>query len=124
LHDAKRLAGAVVVRGDQKRPYTVRLQPWCTVRGRLVDKDGRPRGEVDLRLLGEPLPGARGQFQTGMDGKFHFTGLVPGRSYYVVEMKDRFVPRGQVGAALQVKAGQTRDLGDVQTAYAKTEPEP
>jgi RNA polymerase sigma factor (sigma-70 family) len=113
LHDEKRLAGAVVVQGDQKGPCVVRLQPWGTVRGRLVGKDGRPRAGVDLQLKGEPLPGSRGRFQTGTDGRFHFAGLVPGRPYYLLEMKDRYVPRGQVGAAVNVKAGQTRDLGDV-----------
>jgi RNA polymerase sigma factor (sigma-70 family) len=37
----KKLAGSVVLRGDEREQVTVKLQPWGTVSGRLLDTDGK-----------------------------------------------------------------------------------
>ena len=75
-HDDRRLAGALVVRGDEPEPYAVRLKPWAALTGRLVDADGRPRAGVRLTTnawrdpLDDPdlafLPGDR---TTDADGR-------------------------------------------------------
>src|SRR5207245_1487052 len=91
LHEGKRLAGSVVIQGDEKGPLAVKLQPWGTVSGRLVDTDGRSRrraldtlermfgsGVEDLTTVGS-LPTR--SFSTDQDGRFRIEGLVPGLKY-------------------------------------------
>ena len=41
----RRLAGSVLIRGDEAGPLTVRLQPWGVVTGRVVDDRGRPNSD-------------------------------------------------------------------------------
>src|SRR5262249_62062237 len=41
LHEPKRLAGSVVVRGDEQGPLTVKLEPWGTLTGKLVPAEGK-----------------------------------------------------------------------------------
>ena len=87
-HDARKLVGCLVARGDEGESYTVRLQPWATLIGRLVDAQGNPRPDVQLftsdwqEALGDP---ARGLLPTGLktdkQGRFRVEGLVPGQAY-------------------------------------------
>jgi hypothetical protein len=50
-----KLAGFVVVRGDEKEPLTVKLQPAASVRGRLVDDAGQPVKGARLGFVELPL---------------------------------------------------------------------
>ena len=72
---------------------TVRLQPWGTVAGRIVDDEGRPRkgiGHRQHRRLPDsrqpettascPAPTGQG-IRVGDDGRFRVEGLVPGLKY-------------------------------------------
>ena len=43
-HAARKLVGSVYLKGDETGPLTLRLQPWGTITGRIVDDDGKPRG--------------------------------------------------------------------------------
>ena len=43
-HAGRKLVGSVELKGDETSPITVRLQPWGTIIGRIVDDDGNPRG--------------------------------------------------------------------------------
>ena len=47
-HDGRKLVGFLLARGDEAEPYTVRLQPWGTIVGRLVEAEGRPRPRAHL----------------------------------------------------------------------------
>lgn len=108
MHDKKKLAGYVVLRGDEKTPLEVRLKPWCTLTGRLV------------ALQGEPVAGANvgcGSLyvQTGKDGRFRIEGLVDGVKFDLSVTKDDYV-RHVIGGepkGLTIKAGETKDLGDL-----------
>jgi hypothetical protein len=40
--DDRQLIGFLAARGDRDTPYTVRMQPWATVSGRIVDENGKP----------------------------------------------------------------------------------
>ncbi len=107
-HDGKKLAGHIVLRGDEKVPLTVRLQPWGTLTGRLVTH------------VGDPIDGARvacGALgaQTGKDGRFRIEGLSPGLKYNLFITKGFYVRQiaGQEPKDLIVKSRETKDLGDL-----------
>ena len=48
LHEARKLAGSAYLKGDEPGPIAIRLQPWGTIAGRVVDDEGKPRKGVDL----------------------------------------------------------------------------
>ena len=71
LHAGRKLAGSLRLKGDETGKLTVKLQPWGTVVGRIVDEDGKPsnqRGAVHpaagsiqprVRLDQRPVHGGR-----------------------------------------------------------------
>ncbi|HEY8503245.1 MAG TPA: carboxypeptidase-like regulatory domain-containing protein, partial [Gemmataceae bacterium] len=100
LREEKRLAKAVTLRGDEKGPLTVRLEPLGALTGRLADRESRPVAGVQVRLsparsLEPTLPGElviggigtlRGAVKiapvkTDEQGRFRFGGLIPGMKY-------------------------------------------
>jgi hypothetical protein len=116
-HDAERLVGTVVVKGDETEPLTVRLQPWGTVTGRLVTDDNQPLGPVQL-FANEPGAnriGLPGHFVTDRDGNFRIEGLVPRVKFSVYFTKsapnDAAAAEGYLFHQLSLKPGETRDLG-------------
>ena len=87
-HDGRKLVGFLWRGATRAEPYTVRLQPWGTIAGRLVDAQGQPRPEVqlyDIRLagaLGRSGPRAPAdRAKTDNEGRFRVEGLVPGQEY-------------------------------------------
>ena len=128
-HDEKKLARAVLVRGDEAGPLTVRLEPLGAVTGVLTDAEGRPEAGVKVEarysgrqndtLPGELAPGFPGlskpalplpSVTTGQDGRFRLEGLVPGMRYDVVAQ------RGKKATPLRedftVAGGERKDLGE------------
>jgi RNA polymerase sigma factor (sigma-70 family) len=108
VHEGKKLAGFVTVQGDERGPLQVRLQPWGILTGRLVT----PKGE--------PLTGARvschaGHAYPGKDGRFRIEGLTPGMKYELWVDKDgrTLDIAGGPPKDLKLKAGETKDLGDL-----------
>lgn len=120
MHEEKHLAGSLLLKGDEKGPLTLKLEPWGTIAGRLVGSDGQPlRGaDVTMRRVGDrlfdPLIGYHRTrfFTTDKDGKFHIEALVPGLKY-TMRATNKGRLSGTVFEDLQVKAGETKDLGDV-----------
>lgn len=125
LHEGKKLAGWVVVEGEPRGPVEVRLRPWGTVRGRLVDAAGRPMagvaltgpgyGELDL-LTPPALP--EFQYLTDREGRFRIAGLAPGVEYRLC------APRIGSGTLISatLDAGEEKDLGDVAVRVAPPAP--
>ena len=89
-HEGRKLIGSVLLKGDEAGPIVIKLQPWGTVTGRIVDDEGRPRKAM---FLGSPngsenqhpetddiLPGSdwNSGIRAGDDGRFLVEGLVPG----------------------------------------------
>ena len=120
-HDGRRLAGSLLLRGDEAEPSTVRLQPWATLSGRLVDAQGRPRAKVEMMdtdwadAKDDPARGwLTSRITTDRDGRFRIEALVPGQKYSasLINVKDG----GEYGSVLRdvaLKPGETLDLGDV-----------
>jgi RNA polymerase sigma factor (sigma-70 family) len=121
LHEGKKLAGSLLLRGDEKGPLTVKLQPWGVIRGRVVGPDGLPRAKVELTLsrygnrLFDPTCADHPtrEFFTDKDGKFQVEGLIPGVKSTMSELKNGGIA-GRLFTDRTVKAGETTDLGDVQ----------
>jgi hypothetical protein len=119
LHDERKLAGSLVVRGDstESGPATVRLQPWGVVTGRVVDEQGEPRSDVEVsgmdRPRFDPVDGGVGPgVPVNEDGRFRIEGLVPGRPYTFRIVRRRY-GLGTLVEGLTVAPGETRELGDL-----------
>jgi hypothetical protein len=128
LHDGKGLAGSLLIRSDEKGPFTVKLEPWGVVTGRLLSAQGKPQSDVQIEsrdyviqtpegvkqppLDAGSLPGLT---KVDKDGRFRVEGLVPGLKYQLDVMKGAYPVRfpGSWNGNLSVKSGETKDLGDV-----------
>jgi beta-lactamase regulating signal transducer with metallopeptidase domain len=118
-HEGKKLAGAYLIQPDEMGPLTIGLKPCGTLTGRLVDENGAPVAVVQMscdRYLesgsqldyGSLPPGLRADEQ----GRFRVSGLVPGLKYNLRVWQGRGISREPIKDVI-IKAGETRDLGDV-----------
>jgi RNA polymerase sigma factor (sigma-70 family) len=147
VHLEKKLARVVRLRGDEKEPLAVRLEPLGALTGRVVDADGRPwaRLKVSARYNIGALESARvaakdyfdlpwdllyqypawdklinHQATTDADGRFRIDDLVPGLEY---DLSAR-VGEGEGGVAvvtreqLAVESGKAKDVGDLRSKEA------
>ncbi len=133
VKEDRKLTGFLMARGDSEAPYTVRMQHWGTVTGRLLDENGKAlplkdaalpgripaslymgnwRGTVTEsdRSVGEH-PGA----QTDLEGRFRVERLVPGLRYTAEVYLERGGLAGLAFENLVVQPGEVRDLGDIRT---------
>ncbi len=121
-HDDRKLVGSLVARGDEAEPYTVKLQPWATLAGRIVDAQGKPRPHVILvrsdwdDAVGDPTRGVLPMdLKTDEQGRFRIEGLVPGQNYSATVMS-RDPMAGELAPVFHnivLRPGETRDLGDI-----------
>jgi hypothetical protein len=110
VHAARRLIGSLEVKGTETKPLNVQLQPWAAVRGRLVDAEGRPLRNA--KLHGGEFAGEDGR--TDAEGRFRLEGLIPGVRYNLYFEKDKPSLSGTLLEGFTGKAGEVRDVGDVQ----------
>ena len=81
-------SAVLLPKATKPEPYVVKLQPWGTITGRLVDAEGKPRPRVDLMTSdwrARSIDPARGVIHYGQktdnDGRFRYERLVPGQEY-------------------------------------------
>jgi hypothetical protein len=118
-HEARKLAGRLVLKGDERGPVEVRLQAGASLAGRLVDAEGRPLRLTEVQVYYEHdgdqhvlHPHRLQRVLADADGRFRLDGLVPGIRYLGhVRLAGKFYPG--VVFDLTLKAGQSTDLGDV-----------
>ena len=134
VHLDKKLAGSLVVRGDESSRQVVKLMPWGTVSGRLLDEQGKPIKNSNLEFtdnadrkpgqpmsldLGayivEPIPGQLEKLpRTDENGRFSIDRLIPGLKYdLALTGRDRRNKEGIAFTNLVLKPGESKDLGDV-----------
>jgi RNA polymerase sigma factor (sigma-70 family) len=128
-HQKRKLIGSVILNGDETGPITVRLEPWGSVAGRIVDDDGRPRPGMTLQstdgsIVKHPedsdiLPWTdwNGGVRLGNDGRFRVEGLVPGLKYNA-SAAEPFKLAGKLFVSVIVTAGEAKDLGDLKVIPA------
>jgi RNA polymerase sigma factor (sigma-70 family) len=132
-HAGKKLVGCLLARGDEPEPYTIKLQPWGVITGRLVDAEGKPRSKVDLMTIDWQIAVrdlARGVIASGQrtdsDGRFRYEGLVPGQEYSANAVGEQAM-KGGFGVVIDrvvLKPGEIRDLGDVRSRADKAAAKP
>ena len=126
VHTERRLAGRMTVRGDEPEPLAVKLEPWATLVGRLVDADGQPLAGVRVNaayVYGVVhVPAAwmelhPEEIQTDRDGRFRVERLIPGIKLTLGASAGKAflllsdAPNGWL--QVSVTAGETKDLGDL-----------
>ena len=120
VHKQRKLVGSITVRGDEKEPPVVKLQPWAEVTGRLLDFDGKPVAKAQVwfqmarrdqdeyirtKLYFEP------PVLINADGRFRLVGMFPGCEFQVVANKPGY--RSGIGFdSVTLKSGEVRDLGE------------
>ncbi|MEX0679502.1 MAG: hypothetical protein WD063_20680 [Pirellulales bacterium] len=116
-HAERRLAGTVLLSGDEKGPLTVKLESWATITGQVVDAQGDALGDVRISSAGvlDPQWGIlpkRDAFEVDDEGRFTIEGLAPGVPYILgADKANRYL--GVFIKDLKLAAGETKDLGDV-----------
>jgi RNA polymerase sigma factor (sigma-70 family) len=128
-HAGRKLVGFLLARGDEPEPYTVRLQPWGTITGRLVDAQGQQRPGAHLmtsdwgEAMNDPARGILPGIKTDDQGRFRVEGLFPGQSYTGSAVGEEAAKRG-FGVVIDrvvLKPGESHDLGDVRARPARPE---
>jgi hypothetical protein len=121
VHEGKHLAGFTEVGWNTPDSVEVRLQPWGTVTGRLVDAEGQPRSEFGIqpkmilknRVRMTRLNHYENRVFTAANGTFRVEGLIPGQAYRLVFENASGSETNQGVELVPMKPGETRDLGDV-----------
>ncbi len=130
MHEGRKLIGSIFLKGGESGPITIKLQPWGSVAGRIVDDEGRPRKGM---FIGSPggsknknpethdiLPGSDWNqgVRVGDDGRFFIEGLVPGLKYSA-NSRTGFEAHGDLFVDLIVAPGEAKDLGDLKVQPPK-----
>ena len=118
-HEARELAGWLDVDAKTTGPVRVRLEPWGTVFGQVVDDERKPSPdltfEVDTnkpRLGGGAIDHRPARVRSDADGRFCIEGLAPGLKYHLSPQ----TPPGRSPRRIEiapVAPGETRDLGTI-----------
>ena len=123
--DEQKLIGTTTLKADEDGPFEVKLVPWSTLKGRLVDADGKPRSKgLTIKLRDhERLPvyakGCEGysskpsNFLVDGDGRFSAEALLPGQPYQVEIVEGRLSIIDYAAKDVVLRAGEAKDLGDV-----------
>ncbi|HJZ90560.1 MAG TPA: hypothetical protein VKE40_06775, partial [Gemmataceae bacterium] len=96
VQEDRRLIGFLMARGDGETPYTVRMQPWGTVTGRLHDENGKLSDVTSISLGSwsgfdsspDPEVGEYGHVEIDSSGGFRVDRLVPGQRYSAEVYRD------------------------------------
>jgi protocatechuate 3,4-dioxygenase beta subunit len=127
-HLDRKLAGSLLVDGDAKGPLRVTLVPAGSLSGRVITRQGKPAvgGLINASRVESTLPDGvipvaddEGSLprppRTDKDGKFRIDGLAPGLKYHLLYEAGGYLLRiiGPLGSDLKVKAGETKDMGDL-----------
>jgi RNA polymerase sigma factor (sigma-70 family) len=130
MHEGRKLIGSVLLKGDEPGPVTVKLVPWGSVSGRIVDDEGRPRKAMFISSpvgsenkhpeTHDILPGSdwNNGVRVGDDGRFLIEGLVPGLKYSA-NSRTGFEPFGDLFVDVTIASGEAKDLGDLKVQPPK-----
>jgi hypothetical protein len=108
-HDGLKLAGLVEVHAGNKEIALLKLQPWGTVVGTLVDDEGQPRANVDLNLD----KGWDKLVATDSKGRFRLEGVMPNRPTEIKVLPQPYFVSGNLGKPVVLAPGEVKDLGEV-----------
>jgi hypothetical protein len=133
IEEGRKLIAFLGARGDGEGPYTVRMQPWATVTGRIVDENGKvlPPGQGGfggtmpaLLYMGgwretvtnrDSTAGEHPGGQTDEQGRFRLEQLVPGLRYRGEIYRGIGMFAGMAFENLVLKPGEVRELGEIRS---------
>jgi RNA polymerase sigma factor (sigma-70 family) len=123
IHPERKLAATVPLRGDEKEPPVVRLQPWGALTARVVDAEGKPLAGVSVRVwfrersAAAAYDAARPEGEailTDRDGRFRLDVPFGGEEFGITLRKDgRYLDAGEPLRKVTVSLGEVKDLGAV-----------
>ena len=124
VQEDRKLIGLLAIRGSDEAPCTVRMRPWGTLTGRIVDHRGRPIvGKVGIYGPLELRDASGAGAQIDSEGRFRIDRLVPGLSYEVRLTDQEFaLLSGRVLSDVKVAPGRVRDLGDLRIPESRHKP--
>jgi RNA polymerase sigma factor (sigma-70 family) len=121
-HAGRKLIGSVYLNGDETGTLTVRLQPWGTIYGRVVDDEDQRRKGIQISNIDGSFPRRPaeqgilpGDGRVDSDGRFRVEGLVPGLKYGASASAGNLF-LGVVFRDVIVAPGEVKDLGDLKVA--------
>jgi RNA polymerase sigma factor (sigma-70 family) len=115
----RKLAGSLRLKGGETAELRVKLQPWGTVIGRVVDEEGEPQPGVEIfstiRNIPDPESGDLLNRPTAdAQGRFRIEGLVPGVKYDAWgDAPHKATDWKRILKGVQVGPGEVKDLGDI-----------
>jgi hypothetical protein len=117
IKDDRQLIGFLLARGDGDAPYTVRMQPWGTVNGRIVDENGKALSDAPpvIAIDSNPDVGLHGELNTDAEGRFRIEQLIPDVRYNAKVYRGPGTFAGLAFEDLVLSPGEVRDLGDIRT---------
>jgi RNA polymerase sigma factor (sigma-70 family) len=125
-HPKRKLAAAVTLKGDEKAPVVVKLTPAATIKGRLLDADGKPLAGVVVDLhyrqrvaseVHNVIHHAK-QIVTDANGAFALDELIGGVKFNLSFRQDQRTYERETKPAAgmdEVTPGKTLDLGEIRT---------
>ncbi len=129
-HPERKLVATLTLKGDEKPPVVVKLGPAGSIKGRLLDADGKPLAGVTVgvhfrqRVVSEIdhiISHDAKQCITDADGIFTIDELIPEQkfelSFQLGRRKLERTPK-LVNPAIEIKSGHTHDLGSIKVKQA------
>jgi hypothetical protein len=120
----RKLIGFLSARGDGDSPYTVHMQGWGTVKGRILGVDGKPIsgtlsvGHWSGKMKDELDASQLKSFSTDGEGRFRIDKLIPGERYSAALYPQLGEFAGMAFEKLIIRPGEIRDLGDIRAKQA------
>jgi|GEM_PF-5460479 len=113
LVEDRELVGYLPAKNDANDLYTVRMQQWATVTGRLVDEEGKPLANQRVAAHSDAIVHYSGN-KCDQDGRFVIKKLAPGYPVRSTIWLRHDLPTQKVFEDVVLQPGEVRDLGDIQ----------
>jgi len=122
-HVGRKLAGYLAVSGRAQDSVTLKLEPWATVTGRIVEADGQAvkgmelvayyTGDKSIDMFGSDRL-LKQRISSDENGRFQLPGVVPDlKTTLGFRKQGSAFAGGEKVEGLMLQPGETRDLGEI-----------